>query len=69
MSSFDDRGQYLHCRGLYIGFDPVGVLFLIFQLVSVVTPQTEMSADMKSSQKAADTLICRDGVTRMTGAS
>jgi hypothetical protein len=60
MSSFDDRGQIYTIKGFASALILVGVLFFIFQSISVVTPQTEMSADMKLSQKAADTLICLD---------
>jgi hypothetical protein len=60
MSSFDDRGQIYTIEGFASALILVGVLFFIFQSISVVTPQTEMSADMKLSQKAADTLICLD---------
>jgi hypothetical protein len=60
MSTFDDRGQIYTIEGFASALILIGVLFFIFQSISVVTPQTEMSADMKLSQKAADTLICLD---------
>jgi hypothetical protein len=60
MTSFDDRGQIYTIEGFMSAMILIGVLFFIFQSISVVTPQTEMSADMKLSQKAADTLICLD---------
>jgi hypothetical protein len=60
MHSFDDRGQIYTIEGFMSALILVGVLYFIFQSISVVTPQTEMSADMKLSQKAADTLICLD---------
>jgi|AGTN01.3.fsa_nt_gi hypothetical protein len=62
MSTFDDRGQIYTIEGFASALILVGVLFFIFQSISVVTPQTEMSSDMKLSQKAADTLICLDHV-------
>jgi hypothetical protein len=60
MCLFDDRGQIYTIEGFASALILVGVLYFIFQSISVVTPQTEMSADMKLSQKAADTLICLD---------
>ena len=62
MRSFDDRGQIYTIEGFASALILVGVLFFIFQSISVVTPQTEMSADMKLGQKAADTLICMDRI-------
>jgi hypothetical protein len=56
----DDRGQIYTIEGFASALILIGVLYFIFQSISVVTPQTEMSADMKLSQKAADTLICLD---------
>lgn len=62
MISHDDRGQIYTIEGFASALILVGVLYLIFQSISVVTPQTEMSADMKLSQIASDTLICADRV-------
>ena len=60
MGKMDDRGQIYTIEGFASALILIGVLYFIFQSISVVTPQTEMSADMKLSQKAADTLICLD---------
>ena len=63
MISRDDRGQIYTIEGFASALILVGVLYFIFQSISVVTPQTEMSADMKLSQIASDTLICVDRIT------
>jgi hypothetical protein len=63
MSISDDRGQIYTIEGFASALILVGVLFFIFQSISVVTPQTEKSADMKLSQIASDTLICLDRTT------
>jgi len=60
MTITDDRAQIYTIEGFAAALILVGVLFFIFQSISVVTPQTEMSAEMKLSQTAADTLICLD---------
>ncbi len=63
MTMSDDRGQIYTIEGFASALILVGVLYFIFQSISVVTPQTEMSADMKLSQKSADTLICLDWIS------
>lgn len=60
MTTFDDRGQIYTIEGLAAALILIGVLYFIFQSISVVTPQTEMSADMKLGQTTSDTLICVD---------
>jgi hypothetical protein len=60
MGRIEDSGQIYTIEGFMSALILVGVLYFIFQSISVVTPQTEMSADMKLSQKAADTMICLD---------
>jgi len=67
MSTFDDRGQIYTIEGFASALILVGVLFFIFQSISVVTPQTEKSADMKLSQVASDTLVCLDRITEDYG--
>ncbi len=67
MRSFDDRGQIYTIEGFAAALILVGVLFFIFQSISVVTPQTEKSADMKLSQITSDTLICLDRVAEDHG--
>lgn len=67
MSTFDDRGQIYTIEGFTSALILVGVLFFIFQSISVVTPQTEKSADMKLGQIASDTLICLDRNTEDYG--
>lgn len=69
MISHDDSGQIYTIEGFASALILVGVLFFIFQSISVVTPQTEMSADMKLSQIASDTLICLDRTTEDHGST
>ena len=51
MRLFDDRGQIYTIEGFASALILVGVLYFIFQSISVVTPQTEMSADMKLTRR------------------
>lgn len=67
MRAFDDRGQIYTIEGFASALIMVGVLLFIFQSISIVTPQTEKSADMKLGQIASDTLICIDRTTEDYG--
>lgn len=58
--SSGDEGQIYTLEGLIAAGILIGLLVFILQSVSVVTPQTERTLDMKLQQKASDTLICLD---------
>ncbi|HMK46674.1 MAG TPA: hypothetical protein VK436_08615 [Methanocella sp.] len=56
----DDFGQIYTTEGLAAALVMVGVLLFIMQSISLVTPQTGMTTDMKLYQKTADMLVCMD---------
>lgn len=58
--SSGDKGQIYTLEGLIAAGIMIGVLIFILQSVSIVTPQTESTMDMKLQQKASDILICLD---------
>lgn len=60
MSFKDDHGQIYTLEGLVAAVLVIGLLVFITQSVSVVSPQTEMTTNMKLLQKTSDTLICLD---------
>jgi 5-hydroxyisourate hydrolase-like protein (transthyretin family) len=62
MKGFDDRGQIYTMEGFASALILIGVLLFIFQSISIVTPQTEKTMDMKLGMKATDALVCMDRI-------
>ncbi|WP_424357884.1 DUF7288 family protein [Methanocella sp. MCL-LM] len=60
MKSKTTHGQIYTLEGVIAAVVVVGLLIFIIQSISVVSPQTEMTSNMKLLQKASDTLICLD---------
>lgn len=57
---FDDSAQIYTIEGFAAALILIGVLIIIFNSISIVTPQTETSTDMKAFQLASDVSICID---------
>ena len=66
--SWDDQGQIYTLEGLAAVAILIGLLLFIIQSVSIATPQTEMTMDLKLQQNASDMLLCIDRINE-TGES
>ena len=56
----DDKGQIYTIEGFAAALILVGLLLIVFSSITVVTPQTEMTTDMKAYQTAADVITIAD---------
>ena len=56
----DDMGQIYTIEGFASALILIGVLLIVFSSITVVTPQTEMTTDMKAYQSAADVITIVD---------